>query len=120
MPMTQNNLNKDLTSITKNLYEYFNSRDHKKVVEFVSDQAEWKDMASGTVFRGKEGFLNFDRVWQDAFPDGIVEVTRMMPSGDQVIVEYTGRGTHKGNLVGPKGMIPPTGKTVELYLCDII
>ena len=43
----------------------------------------------------------------------------MIASGDTVVVEFTGRGTHSGTLKTSMGDIPPTGKSVTLKLCDV-
>lgn len=34
-------------------------------------------------------------------------------------MEFTGRGTHTGDLATPMGVFPPTGKSVTLQLCDV-
>ncbi len=44
----------------------------------------------------------------------------MVASGDTVVVEFTGRGTHTGTLVTSMGDIPATGKSVTLKLCDVL
>lgn len=43
-----------------------------------------------------------------AFPDYFVEVQGMIAEGDQVAVEWTYRGIHRGPYEG----IPPTGKSI--------
>lgn len=43
-----------------------------------------------------------------AFPDYFVEVQGMIAEGDQVAVEWTYRGAHRGPYEG----IPPTGKSI--------
>ena len=44
-----------------------------------------------------------------AFPDLQFTIEDMIAEGDTVVVRYTTRGTHQGNLWG----IPPTGKQVS-------
>jgi len=44
----------------------------------------------------------------NAFPDGQWIVDDAIAEDDRVVLRYTFRGTHKGDLMG----IPPTGKTV--------
>jgi predicted ester cyclase len=59
-------------------------------------------------------------MWADGFPDGKVTVDRVIESGDHVVVEYTGRGTHTGTLATSMGDIPATGRSMTLQLCDVM
>ncbi len=43
-----------------------------------------------------------------AFPDYRVEILDMLAEGDQVVVEWTHRGIHRGVYNG----LPPTGRTI--------
>jgi steroid delta-isomerase-like uncharacterized protein len=43
-----------------------------------------------------------------AFPDYQVEILDMLAEGDQVVVEWTHRGIHRGVYDG----LPPTGRTI--------
>ena len=36
-----------------------------------------------------------------------------------MVVEYTGRGTHTGDLVLPAGTVPATGRSVTVHVCEI-
>ena len=59
-------------------------------------------------------------MWAGGFPDGVITVDSTIASGDKVVVEFTGQGTHTGTLVTSMGSIPPTGRPVTLKLCDVI
>ena len=59
-------------------------------------------------------------MWVSGFPDGKVTVDRLIASGDDVVVEYTGRGTHTETLSTGMGDIPATGRSVTLQLCDVM
>ena len=52
----------------------------------------------------------------DGLPDGRVELNALYGDGDVVVTEFTVRGTHNGTWLG----IAPTGKSVEVDLCNII
>ena len=51
-----------------------------------------------------------------AFPDLHYTFEDLFGEGDRVVVRYTSRGTHKGDLMG----IPPTGKQVTVTGIDIM
>src|SRR5579859_7776603 len=50
-----------------------------------------------------------------AFPDYFVKIQDMVAEADQVVVEWTYRGTHQGVYRG----LPPTGKTIEDHSISI-
>ena len=58
--------------------------------------------------KGPEGFISFFTELRSAFPDLSIAVDHMVTDEDNVAIAYTGKGTHKGNLLG----IPATGKSV--------
>lgn len=105
--------------LVRSLYEAWNRRDFDSIRESVAPDAVLTDTGSGQTFRGADGVEQYNKAWAGGFPDGKVTVDRVIEAGDLVVVEFTGRGTHTGPLVGPGGTIPATGRSVTLHLCDI-
>jgi len=105
--------------IARKFYEHWNAREFDRVAELIADEGEIVLVGSGTRFRGPDGSLEFSRMWADGFPDGKVTIDRAVASGETVVVEHTGTGTHTGTLRGPAGDIPATGRSVTLHLCDV-
>jgi steroid delta-isomerase-like uncharacterized protein len=64
----------------------------------------------------KEGVLAFFRMQRAAFPDLKMDPQYVLVSGDKVIARARITGTHRGELMG----MPPTGKSVDVQLIDII
>jgi steroid delta-isomerase-like uncharacterized protein len=64
----------------------------------------------GMEFKGPEGLKQLISMFRNAFPDIHVTVEDMIAEGDKVVCRITGRGTHKGEMMG----IPPTGKQTEV------
>ena len=60
--------------------------------------------------RGPEGIKEFVTGYLAAFPDGTITIEDQLAEGDLVATRWTGRGTHRGELMG----IPPTGKQVTV------
>lgn len=58
----------------------------------------------------REGWKEVATMFRTAFPDMHVHVDDMIAEGDQVVMRYTGSGTHQGELMG----IPPTNKAVTI------
>ena len=59
---------------------------------------------------GVEGFKQLVTMYRNAFPDVRVTIDDVITEGDKVVIRWTGRGTHKGNLMS----VAPTGKQVTV------
>lgn len=57
-----------------------------------------------------DGLKSFAGTLRESFPDWHSTLEEMIAEGDKVAERWTGRGTHRGELMG----IPPTGKRVEV------
>ena len=57
--------------------------------------------------RGREAVKQFNRETRTAFPDLQLALDELIAEGDKVVVRWTMRGTHLGEL---RGGIAPTGK----------
>jgi steroid delta-isomerase-like uncharacterized protein len=66
--------------------------------------------------KGPEAGLAVSRMIANAFPDGRIDVINMKEAGDTVLVEFIGRGTHRGDLMG----IAPTGRSVTIPVCEVL
>jgi steroid delta-isomerase-like uncharacterized protein len=65
---------------------------------------------------GPEAGLGVGQMFATAFPDGRINVDQIHVCGDTAIVEFTGTGTHNGELAG----IPPSGRKVSILVVDIL
>ncbi|MDQ1677528.1 MAG: hypothetical protein QOC93_2672 [Actinomycetota bacterium] len=110
----------DNASIARKFYESWNARDFAYGEKHTAPECEIVIVGSGDTLRGPEGARQFATMWADAFPDGKTTVDRLIAAGDEVVVEYTGRGTQTGPFTTPAGSIPPTGRSVTLNLCDVM
>jgi steroid delta-isomerase-like uncharacterized protein len=110
----------EILSIARRFYDGWNERAFDELTEHVSDDAELVVVGTGDVFRGKDGSRAYNQNWADGFPDGRITIDNMVASGDTVVVEFTGRGTHTGTLATSMGDIPATGKSLTLKLCDVL
>lgn len=106
--------------MVRKTYDAFNSRDFEAAVQYVHEDLDWTEVASGRRYQGPEGMLREYREWARAFPDGSAEITNLVEGGEWVVVEFTVRGTNTGPMMGPDGEIPPTNKKIELQSCDVL
>jgi steroid delta-isomerase-like uncharacterized protein len=72
---------------------------------------------SGAEKKGADSAVAVCEAYATAFPDLSLEIrSQYTPSADVSIIEYTARGTHEAELEG----IPPTGKHLEVVVCNVI
>jgi steroid delta-isomerase-like uncharacterized protein len=109
----------DNASLATSLYEAWNRRDFDTLANLTDPDGEIVVVGSGATFRGVEGAHQYSKMWADAFPDGSITVDRCIAAGETVVVEFTGRGTHTGDLVTQMGAFPATGKSITLQMCDV-
>ena len=110
----------DNAELARRLHEAWNERNFDEIAEAAAPDSTITIVGSGDRFEGVEGSRAYNTMWADAFPDGRVTVDRVIASGDYVVVEFTGRGTHTGTLVTSMGEIPATGRSLTLQLCDVM
>ena len=72
--------------------------------------------APSRTIQGVEALKQALWMYFTAFPDMRIAIEDMIAEGDRVVIRFTYRGTHKGDLMG----IPPTGKQVTVTGIDIM
>lgn len=106
--------------LARMLYDSWNERDFDRSADAMAPDGRIEIVGTGDVFDGPDGVRKFDEMWANGFPDGQVTIDNLVESGDCVVVEYTGRGTHTGPLVTSMGSFPATGRSLTLKLCDVV
>ena len=91
--------------------EVFNGRKLEMIDNLVTADYVYHGPA-GQEIRGAEGLKQFLGMYFNAFPDVKVDIEDVFGEGDRVVSRVTGRGTHKGELMG----IPPTGKEITVMV----
>ena len=66
--------------------------------------------------QGREGLKQVFAMFRTAFPDMTLTIDDQIAEGDKVVSRLTARGTHQGEMMG----IPPTGKTMNMNVIDIL
>ena len=64
----------------------------------------------------REGIKILTTMFKGAFPDSYFTVEDMIAEGDKVVTRKTLHGTHEGEFMG----IPPSGRTVNVSLIDVV
>ena len=87
-------------------------------VSAFSDDGYMTDIPAGATLRGK-AIGDYIGALTTAFPDIHRELFQIYVTGDVVVVELAIRGTHKGDLPLPSGILAPTGRTIDVPCCDV-
>lgn len=102
----------------KKLAERFNDEVLSQGKVEVIDELVHDDLVEHMEFPGvepgKAGLPQFVKIFRDAFPDLKVTTDAVIVEGDEVWVQSTTTGTHKGEFMG----IPATGKKVSVLGFD--
>ena len=105
----------DARETTQNLFDAWNNRNWDTIRSALHPECIYTGL-DGQQARGIEDCFTVGwKDFADGFPDGRVELKASYADGDVVVTEFTLRGTHKGTWAG----IAPTGKTVEVDLCNV-
>jgi ketosteroid isomerase-like protein len=94
------------------------AKDTPKFVSLFGEGGYFYDVGAGKKYYGKELGHVVD-VYASAFPDMHRELDSFYFNDDVVVVELSLNGTHKGDLVIPEGVIPPTNKEMHAPCCDV-
>lgn len=101
------------------LYEGFNTGNVPLILSQLTEDSELVDTSMGRSWHGHQGWGEWLQIWATSMPDTQAHVKTIIAEGDMVAVEHVGGGTHTGPLSTPAGVIPPTGKTIELKFSEI-
>ena len=109
----------DNAVLARRIYQLFNDEKIDDVLALTTEDIEANLIPFGQTFQGREGFMNFMMGFKGAFPDLKITVTNQVATDDQVVSEFTARGTHTGPLLTPAGELPPTGRKVDFIVCEV-
>lgn len=109
----------DNATIVRAHYDAINRRDMDKNLTLLTDDVKWMNIPFAASFTGHKGYRDFLGNWTTAMPDCKAEVVNVIAGEEWTVVEFIGRGTHTGPLVGPHGTIPATQRKLDLKFCEV-
>ena len=96
-------------ALVRRAFEAWNTGNLDTALELVATNYMRHDSATPEI-NGHGGYAQVFTLYHTAFPDTHLTIEDMIAAGDRVVVRWTGRGTHRGELQG----ITPTGKAVTV------
>ena len=110
----------DNITVARTFHEAWAERNPDKGAAVIADDCIFVDVPRNEIHRGPEGYRQDYERWRAAFPDGTVEITRIIAEGDWVVVEYTNSGTNTGPLKTAIGEFSPTSRKIEVKYCSVM
>ncbi len=98
----------------------YNAHDLDGLAGLFSSDAEIVNVPTGVIDRGPKAARDSAQILLSAFPDGKFELVNVIAGERNAAVEYLGRGTNTGVLTTRAGTLQPTGRKVEMRICDVM
>ncbi|MGH9030665.1 MAG: ester cyclase [Acidimicrobiia bacterium] len=106
----------DTASLHRDMFDAVVKRDWEGLRALYHADYSYMD-GTGVETKGAEAGLAVAQGYTTAFPDLTFEIRNQYTDGPDIsIVEFTARGTHQAELDG----IAATGKSVEIFVCNVI
>ena len=110
----------DNITVAHAFHQAWAERNPDKGAAVIANDCEFVDVPRGEIQRGPQGYRHDYERWRTAFPDGTVEITKVIAEGDWVVVEYTNSGTNTGPLRTAIGDFPPTNRKIKVKYCSVM
>lgn len=114
----------DNVALVRSLLDLYNTHQsdpawlEKSLAVFAADST-FTDVPSRSTLPGSDGYKQLVLFFAEAFPESSGELINAFATEDQVVLEFTGRGTNTGPLHLPTGDVPATGRYSELRFCEV-
>jgi steroid delta-isomerase-like uncharacterized protein len=105
----------DAAAIAREYLETWNRRDWDHYREMMHSGYSYTG-GDGQKQSGADAGVAVGQMFANAFPDGKIDIQKVVAAGDTAVVEFIGQGTHNGDLMG----VPPTGRTISIPVCDVL
>jgi ketosteroid isomerase-like protein len=108
----------DNVATVRNAYQIAERKDLEAWIDAFTPDGVFTDNSVGISYRGRE-LADVVRNYRTAFSNMHRELYRIYADGDVVVVQLALQGTHDGPLQLPFGVLPATGKLMDVPCCDV-
>lgn len=115
-PMTE----PEVIRLARENVEAYSTGDWQRLRAALASDVIYDEVGTQRRLQGVEQMVEAYQTWKNAIPDGKGTVTTAFASGNSVLIEVTWSGTQTGPLMGPSGIVPPSGKTINVRGAQVI
>lgn len=105
----------DIEARARESVEAFNRGDWDTVRAMAAPTYVYEETGTGARYEGADAVIAALEAWKGAFPDATGEITRLCTDGETSVLEIVWRGTHSGPLETGAGVIPASGRPMEVW-----
>ena len=105
----------DAATIAREYFESFNKRDWDGMRSLFHQEYTYMG-GDGVVQKGVDAIMAINQGFATGMSDAHIEIVRSQSAGNIAVTEFTGTGTHDGDLMG----IPASGKKLSMPVCNVI
>jgi steroid delta-isomerase-like uncharacterized protein len=102
--------------VAQSFMDAWNAHDLDQLAVLCHEEAEYTEVATGSIFHGSEGCTQYAGETFDGAPDFSLETKRIIVDGNSAAVVWVMRGTHTGDWTG----LPATGAEFAIEGVSII
>ena len=101
----------ELIRLASENVEAWSAGDWERLKAPFAPDVVYNELGTQRTMHGVDELVQAYRSWKEAMADGSGRIVNAVASGDTVVLEVVWTGTQTGTIVGPGGVIPPTGKS---------
>lgn len=109
----------DMLALAQKVYKAFNKREWDQLMAYSSADIKVSAPSLGFKMTGHDGLRTFVTGWVGASSDLKVTIDRSFVSGDHIINQIHGIGTHDGTFMTPWGALEATGKSFRANATEL-
>jgi steroid delta-isomerase-like uncharacterized protein len=110
----------DPIGIARQSVDVFSHGDWAGFRAALAPEAVYVEPATGRRVQGADQIVAVSQGWRQVFPDATGTISTAVASGNIVTLEITWEGTQRGELAGPGGVIPASGKRVTVAAVQVV
>ena len=110
----------DVGALLRESIEAFSSGDMERYAATLTDDTVYEELSTQRSVQGKEDVIKTSIEWRQVFPDVSGTIQNIVASGDQAVAEILWEGTQTGDMAGPEGTIPASGKPVSIRASMVV